>query len=153
MRARQNNTHSAGFTLIEVAIALAILAVAVSGSARVISDAYQHIALTDQFQRAHYLADSHFRSLETRQLQAGISRGAYGNDGSQPQLPWVLRLERLSIADMPDANSEISNQLIAMRADLSVELPEHDRSVELSTLLFSAPEATNSPVPRLIETP
>ena len=153
MRAPQNNANSAGFTLIEVMIALAILALAISGSARLISDAYQHIALTGKLQRAYYLADSHLRSLETQQLQTGMSRGAYSNDGSQPELTWILQLERLSVADMPDANSDISKQLIALRADLSVELPEHGRRVELSTLLFTAPEVINLLGPTLIETP
>ena len=153
MPAQTNKFRSEGFTLIEVLLALAVLAIAASGAARVVSDAYSHVALTEQYQQAHYLADSHLRSLSQQQLKEGISRGEYVQAEHQVKLPWVLRLVSLTAKDLPEANSDISKKVKALRAELSVELPAQARSIQISTLLLIAPDTEDSSIPALIDAP
>lgn len=129
---------SAGFTLIEISIALVVLAVAAVGVAKVIASAYQQLAITEQYQRAYYRADSHLRILASQRLHSGQTQGVY-NDGGQPGLPWVLNLDRLSDNDMPEVNNKVSDRVFAFRAELTVVLPEFGRDVRLSTLLYTAP--------------
>ncbi len=151
MQVQINKFRSEGFTLVEVLLALAVLVIAASGAARVVSDAYSHVAITEQYQRAHYLADSHIRSLSLQQLTAGVTKGVYAQTEDQSGLPWVLRLEPLAVNDMPAANSNISEKVKALRAELLVELPEQARSIRISTLLLVEPDAVAPSTPALIE--
>jgi len=144
-RAQLDNRSSAGFTLVELVLALTVLAVAVAGSARLVSNAYQHLAITEQYQRAYYLADSHLQSLSTQNIQPGSTQGIYTGI-AQPDLPWVLNLVQLLDGDMPEANDQISEQVIALRATLTVSLPDQARRVQLNTLILRAPHRVGSAV-------
>ena len=143
MNAHPNNRPAAGFTIIEVLIALTVLLIAVAGAGQMASKAYRYLEITKQSQRVNYLASSHLQSLSMQELRAGVSYGAYAAGADQLELFWTLHLEQLSRRNMPDSNSEISDKVTAFRAELSVDLQDAERKAQFSALLFTLPNNTN----------
>jgi prepilin-type N-terminal cleavage/methylation domain-containing protein len=131
---------SSGFTLIEVLVALSILALGVAGVAKLRLTAYQHIALTQEIQQASYFADTHLTSLGLQKsIAAGFQTGEYSRGVSVDGYPWQLLLTPLSDDVLQPESTSLSDKVRPISADLSVWVDQGVRELRFHTLILAAP--------------
>lgn len=131
---------ASGFTLIEVLVALSILALGIVGVAKLRVTAYQHIDLTREIQQASQFADAHLRSLELqRSISSGDQTGEYARANHVDGYPWRLRLTPLSDDVLQPQSATLSDKVRPMSADLSVWLDQGGRELRFHTLLLAQP--------------
>jgi hypothetical protein len=130
--------------LIEVLVALSILALGVAGVAKLRVTAYQHIGLTEEIQQASYFADSHLSSLElNKSIASGFQTGEYlrggGSGESGDGYPWQLLLTPLSDDALQPESTSLSDKVRPISADLSVWVDRGARELRFHTLILAQP--------------
>ena len=131
-----------GFTLIEVMVALSLLALAVGGVAQLHYTAYQHIRLTQEMQQASYFADSHLRALASNMaIVKRVETGEYTRGEGVEGYPWRLTLVALSEQSLRPKSTSLSDKVAPLTADLSVWINQGTRELKFHTLLLARPEA------------
>ncbi|MFT6406813.1 MAG: prepilin-type N-terminal cleavage/methylation domain-containing protein [Arenicella sp.] len=132
-------SHS-GFTLIEVMVALSILALGISGVAELRHTAYQHINLTQEIQQASYFADTHLNALGSdKPIAEGIETGEYTRGEAIKGYPWQLTLVPLSEQALQPESDSLSGNVRPFKADLSVWVDQGTRELRFHTLLLAKP--------------
>ena len=131
-----------GFTLIEVMVALSILALAVGGLAQLHYTAYQHIRLTQEMQQASYFADSHLHALASNTaIVKRVETGEYTRGEGVGGYPWRLTLVALNEQSLWPKSTSLSDKVAPLTADLSVWIDHGTRELKFHTLLLARPEA------------
>ncbi|MBL4672967.1 MAG: prepilin-type N-terminal cleavage/methylation domain-containing protein [Arenicella sp.] len=140
---------SSGFTLIEVLVALSILALGVAGVAKLRLTAYQHIGLTQEIQQASYFADTHLTSLGLQKsIVAGFQTGEYSRGESVEGYPWQLLLSPLTDDVLQPESTSLSDKVRPISADLLVWVDRGVRELRFHTLILAEP-LTESEQPSL----
>ena len=136
----------AGFTLIEVMVALSLLALGVAGVAQLRHSAYRHITLTQELQEASYAADSHLNSLTSEgRLSAGFQAGEYARGLGVAAYRWELNLVPLHPDVLQPESNSLSDKVQALSANLTVWVDHGARELRFHTLLLAAPQETQAP--------
>lgn len=134
------NSHSQGFTLIEVMVALSLLALSVAGLAQVRQAGFRHMTLTQEIQYASYLADSHLSQLNTSDdVRLGFHSGEY-HRGSDTY-PWQLNLAPINERVLQPQSNTLSKKVDAVTVDLSVWVDKGSRELRFHTLMLRTPLA------------
>jgi prepilin-type N-terminal cleavage/methylation domain-containing protein len=144
---RHNAYAASGFSLIEVMVALSILALGVTGVAELRQTAFQHISLTQEIQQASYFADTHLQSIGLDKaillsVQSGVYRRGEGVDG----YPWQLKLVPLSNEVLQPKSSSLSKNVRPLSADLSVWVDQGSRELRFHVLLLAEPLSETDPL-------
>ncbi|MFT6098058.1 MAG: prepilin-type N-terminal cleavage/methylation domain-containing protein [Arenicella sp.] len=140
-RSPANGRHSSsGFTLIEVLVALSILALGIASVAKLRLTAYQHIALTEEIQQASYFADTHLSSLGLQKsIASGSQTGEYARGESVDGYPWQLLLTPLSDDALQPESISLSDKVRPISANLSVWVDQGVRELRFHTLILAEP--------------
>ena len=144
--AKGSINNAKGFTLIEVMVAMSLLALGVAGVAQLRHSAYRHISLTQEIQEASYFADSHFNTLSTENKPIlGVQSGEYSRGQEVAAYPWQLNLVALNENSLQPESSSLSNKVTPVRADLSVWVDQGARELRFHSLLLLEPLAVQAP--------
>jgi hypothetical protein len=132
--------------LIEVMVALSILALGVAGVAQLRYTAFQHIALTQEIQQASYFADAHLQSIGLdRPISLGFHTGEYPRGEGVDGYPWQLTLLPLSKDVLQPTSSSLSSKVRPLSADLSVWVDQGVRELRFHILLLAELDALAEP--------
>lgn len=135
-------TASAGFTLVELVVALSVLAIGMAGVAQVNKAALETARIAYEYQEASQLAGSHLYSLELQaELEHGEFKGQYLSSRPDYYYPWKLRVKAIDPAALPEGLTELSSKVTALEVTLLVGLDSGQRSVDFATLLLR-PDST-----------
>lgn len=132
---------SAGFTLIEVMVALSLLALGIAGTAKLTELGYRQLAAADETRQAAYFAHSHLNALSQADSQALLpQQGRYNS-----HFRWQLKLTPVPPASVkadvklattaPTVVVPATAISTAMRADLVVWMDNDSRAMEFHTLI------------------
>lgn len=134
------NKTSKGFTLIEIMVALGVLAIGVSGVAQLRHSAFEHISLTREIQQASYFADTHLATLRyERDVVIGVQTGEYTRGDKIPGYLWELNLVPLSDSALRPESPSLSKKVRPISADLTVWVDRGSRELRFHTLLLLEP--------------
>lgn len=134
------NSANKGFTLIEVLVALGVLALTIAGLGQVQQAAFRHIAVTQEIQQASYYAEVHLHRLDDEKRdRLGMQSGEYAREAGLDGYPWILNLELLSQEVFVPASIALSDKVVAVSADLSVWVDDGARELRFHTLLLREP--------------
>ena len=129
-----------GFSLIEVVVALSLLALGVAGFAQLRHQAYRHLTVTEEIQQASYFADSHLSNLGIDEnLKPGLLRGEYSRGLGIDPYPWELDLLPLDAGALRPASETLSDKVRPLRADLSVWVDQGARVLHFHSLVLAQP--------------
>jgi prepilin-type N-terminal cleavage/methylation domain-containing protein len=141
---------SGGFTLIEVLVALSILALGVAGIAQLRHAAYQHIALTQEIQEASYFADTHLNQLSIEAaVDTGFLVGEYSRGAEAEAYPWTLDIQPLPDDILQPESLTLSTKVSASRVNLSVWIDQGRRELSFHMLLLASPKEREKPDPAI----
>ena len=140
-------SRNRGFTLIEVLVALSILALTIAGLGQVQQAAFRHITVTQEIQLASHHAAVHLHRLNNdKEGRLGIQTGEYGRGVDLEGYPWRLNLELLPQGILAPASVVLSDKTLAVSADLSVWVDGGARELRFHTLLLRKPDVGQTDV-------
>lgn len=144
MKPQSTNTAQ-GFTLIEVMVAMSLLALGVAGLVQLRHAAYRHIAVTQEIQQASYFAESHLNKLSTdNSVKSGYQTGEYSRgQGAQPYR-WELNLVQLSNDALQPQSAALSEKVRALQLSLFVWVDDDKRKLSFHTLILAAPSVSQA---------
>lgn len=132
--------YQAGFTLVEVLVALSILALTVASLSQVRSLAHQHIIISKQIQLASFYADSHLNRLSVaNRLESGFQAGEYRSSENNDTFAWELELQELDSNSLAPHSKQLTNKATPLIARLTVRLADGERNLEFETLILTSP--------------
>ena len=124
-----NRRRQAGFTLIEMVVAIVLLALGVVGALACISSATRSTSISSEYTTAALLAQQKLAEVEAQpeQIQGGEQSGDFGEE--YPTFSWRQNTESSSIASL-------------MRVTLSIEWKSGaiPRQAQFVTYLLTPPE-------------
>jgi general secretion pathway protein I len=132
MRDHPGRTSQGGFSLLEVVVAFAILALSLGLLIQIYSRALTTTALSDTYSRAATLAEARLNDVG---VDIPLEEGAYSGD-PEDHLDWQVFIEQYVF---PDADWELPMQPYLVTAVVSWDTAEGVREVKLSTLRLGEP--------------
>lgn len=130
-----------GFTLIELIVAMSLLALGVAGAAQLRHMAFEHLSLSQQIQEASYLADAHLNALaDTLEIDAGVQSGEYLRGIDQAGFPWEMDLVKLDEQLLAPSVSSLSEKVRPFKVNLRVWIDNGRRQLNFNTLILAHPE-------------
>ena len=138
-----------GFTLIEVLLAMAVLAVAITGAASLSKNAADHLSLTQAYRNAAYFAHSHLNRLnDEAQLEATVPLKNQSGDYDQ-NTRWLLTLSPLDPQSLHPSVAGVMPTVQALQANLTVWTENDTRKLNFHMLLLAAkPKLEKQNVPQ-----
>lgn len=142
------NSHAqaGGFSLIEVLVALSVLALGVAGSAKLSELGYEQLSATQNYNQAAFLAHGHLTSLNV--VQSYQDLGPVYQKGSYNQrFNWELSLTSVELESLPSSTTALTRRVIPVRADLTIRFENNARSLELHSLILAPAEPLDLAAP------
>lgn len=129
----RSHTQASGFSLIEVLVALSVLAIGVAGSAKLSELGYNHIAASQNYNQAGYFAHTHLTTLGAatsyQTLGPAYQQGAYN-----ARFNWELNLTAIE----PETPADITYlRVVPTRADLTIWFEDDTRSIQFHSLIMA----------------
>ena len=114
-------SQTKGFTLIEVLVALSVLALGIASSAKILETGYTHLFATQNYTQAAHLAHSHLGILKTKrsfeELGPEFQTGEYDQ-----HFQWQLELKPILENPFGERSTKPKNKLSSLFVPVEVQL-------------------------------